>query len=110
MGAFARFVLIMTLIIISTVQYVAETVPEWEDWPVWVPLEAVVSISFTVEFVLRLATARNALRFWELPEGLGGSSKDPWYVWDWLNFIDLLAVLPFYFEIMFSGSSASVVR
>jgi len=108
--AFARFVLIMTLIVISTIQYVAETVPEWEDWSVWVPLEAFVSIAFTVEFALRLGGARNALRFWELPEGLGGSSKDPWYVWDWLNFIDLLAVLPFYFEIMFSGSSASVVR
>lgn len=96
--AFYRFAFIMTLIVISTLQYICETVPDWEDWGAWEPLEVFVSISFTVEFGIRLMACRNAFRFW----------RSDWYVNDTMNMIDLLAVLPFYLEIIFTAVGTNV--
>jgi len=74
-------VFIFSLIFLSTIAYIGETVPEWKG-PWWVIIEYVVSIVFTVEYCIRILTCRAV---W------------PYFI-DPLNMIDFLAVLPFWLE------------
>lgn len=99
--AFNVFVFVMVLIIVSTLAFVCETIPEWEESMIWVYLEYVVSISFTIEFSLRLISCRNAFRFWE---------TDSFYLYDMMNVIDLLAIVPFYMELFLPGEKPEVIR
>jgi len=56
-------ILVMLLILISSVCFVLETVPEWSDWEGWFTIEAIVSVAFTIEYFCRLICSRNALVF-----------------------------------------------
>lgn len=89
--AFGIFCIVMLLIIISTLAYCLETIPEWESWLGWWPIECVVSISFSVELAFRLFAARNAWRVWQYKT---------FYFYNFMNFVDLLAIVPFYIELV----------
>lgn len=73
---------IMFLICVSTLSFAMETVEELQDWELWTVLELLVVIVFSAEYLLRLIASRRPLRFVFTP----------------MNFIDLLAVAPFYVE------------
>lgn len=90
--------IVMTAIIVSTVAFVLETVPEYNHkyrqlfW--W--LEVVIVAIFSVEYAIRWITVRGKLPFMVKP----------------LNIVDLLAVLPFYLDLLLplSGLDLRIVR
>lgn len=87
------FILVMALIMTSTVTFVLETIPSLRKAPVWDTFETVISIAFTVEYVLRIVNVRR-----------------PWaYFCEILNFIDFLAVMPYYLE-QFLGIDGGFLR
>jgi len=78
---------IMFSIALSTFTYVFQTLPEWEDWPAWQVMEGIVSIVFTVEFLVRIASSRSFGRY----------LNDP------LNIIDFCAIIPYWIEVFTVG-------
>jgi len=89
--------LVLILIMISTVAYVAETVPPFDKYEIWGPIEIVVSICFTIEYVMKISTCRNSWIFFV----------------DLMNLIDLLAVIPFWIEACFEtdgGGNSAMLR
>jgi len=86
--------LIVVLILVSTVAICIETLPDLEDSDVWFPLETVIVIIFTVEYVLRILVTRNILKFIIAP----------------LNVIDLLAIVPYYIELWVDAGAAQSLR
>lgn len=76
---------VMAVIVLSIVVFCVSTLPEYykRDEDVWFGLEAVIVAIFTLEYVVRLVTAPNALR----------------WILEPLSLIDLLAILPFYIEL-----------
>merc|ERR1719219_452359 len=72
---------IFFLIILSSAAYILSTVESY-DSVVWEVIEVVVSICFTIEYLMRLSCVKNL----------------HCYVLQPLNFIDLVAVLPWYIE------------
>jgi len=78
---------IVILIALSTVSYVLQTVPRWEEWKGWQLMEATISILFTVEFTIRILACRNMKIY----------MQDP------MNLIDLCAVLPYWIELVSGG-------
>jgi len=73
---------VMLLIFVSTLAYIGETIPEYEDNVLWEPIEWVVTICFTLEYGIRILMCR-----------------DMWgYFIDFMNMIDFLAVIPFWIE------------
>jgi len=91
-GVMAYF--IMFLIALSTFTYVFQTLPAWEDWQGWHLLEGLVSILFTIEFLVRVASCRNMIK----------------YMQDTMNIIDFCAVIPFWIEVVNTGLEANVLR
>jgi len=86
---------IMFLIAASTCTYVLQTLPTWESWVGWQLLEGVVSILFSVEFLLRVLSCRNISK----------------YMSDTMNIIDFCAVAPFWIEILpIQGLDTNVLR
>jgi len=86
---------IMLLISLSTVAYILQTVPNYEDWKGWQRIEGVLSILFSIEFGVRLIVCRNMFHY----------MGDPW------NIIDFCAVAPFWIEIVSWGAlDASTLR
>lgn len=85
-GRGAQFiaVFIMTLIAISCVTFCLETLPELADTDqcTWDGIELVCIIFFTIEYVIRICTCPDKIKFLK---GL-------------LNFIDFIAIVPFYIE------------
>ena len=80
----------MVCIILSTISYMFETVPRWSHLPIWTYIEWFVSIAFTIEYVVRILSSRNS-----------------WYFfWDIMNFVDILAIMPFWIDLTF-GSKGS---
>jgi len=77
--------ILTVVIVLSTICFVAETVPAWEHIPVWYHLEAFFVAIFTIELLVRL---------WATPLSFTEFFSDP------LNIIDLLAILPFYFMVI----------
>lgn len=76
---------IMIFIIVSTIAFVLQSMPELrmengEEWDGWDGIDVVVSIAFTLEYVIRFSCSRNQLNF----------------IFSILNIIDLLAILPFF--------------
>lgn len=93
--------LIMVLIAVSCIAFVVESVPgvysNRDAVFVLVIIEAVCSILFTIEYLLRFFSTPNKLEF------LKGV----------LNFVDLIAVAPWYIELMLpsgEGGGTSFVR
>jgi len=78
---------IMLLIAISTFTYVFQTLPDWEYWPGWQVMEGIVSIVFSVEFLVRIASSRSISR----------------YLSDTMNIIDFCAIIPFWIEVFTAG-------
>jgi len=73
---------VMILIFVSTAAYVLQTLPAYEDDPIWNQIEWVVSVCFTIEYGIRILMCR-----------------DMWsYFIDLMNMIDFLAVIPFWIE------------
>eukprot|EP00494_Astrolonche_serrata_P024503 UN24762 len=92
----SRFIIssVMILIFISTIAYVLETVPKFTGLPIFNVIEYCVSIAFTIEYSIRIATCRNA-----------------WiYFWDYMNMIDFLAVIPFWIELSFKAQGGALLR
>ena len=89
--------MIMTLVIISCISFCVENDPNVRAIPgaatVFEYIETVCVICFSVEFVLRAAST---------PDYVDFST-------DGLNWIDLIAVLPFYIELAQGGSSSGGV-
>lgn len=93
----ALFVLvfIMGLIIISTLFYIVETVPSFAGYTkVWSTAELVVTILFTIEYLLRLISVKNRCAYIIKP----------------INIVDLLAVLPFFIEWLWPGLPTTSLR
>eukprot|EP00051_Salpingoeca_urceolata_P027009 m.479660 g.479660 ORF g.479660 m.479660 type:complete len:509 (-) comp21551_c0_seq1:231-1757(-) len=87
---------ILLLILLSSVSFTLDTVADLQDMDLWYNLEIFLVANFTLEYVIRFATCPDKWRF----------------VWDFLNLIDLLAVLPFYLELLLSvaGQGIAPVR
>jgi len=85
---------IMSLIALSTFTYIFQTLPDWEQWRGWHLLEGVVSILFTIEFVLRLASCRHIVK----------------YMQDAMNIIDFCAIIPYWIEVFTTGLNTNVLR
>jgi len=77
---------IIALIILSTIFYIVETVPAFsetkEQRDFWETSELIVTLLFTIEYILRIITVRNRCGYIIKP----------------MNVVDLLAVLPYYVE------------
>lgn len=80
-GAFGLCMFINSLIFLSCVSFVAETLPAWENMPLWWYAEYFFVAIFSLELIVR---------FWAFPGKKSEFCSDP------LNIIDLLAVAPFY--------------
>ena len=86
-------VLIIVLIVVSTTLFTLETIPSFyqhedQGWSTFMIIEAFCISTFTFEYLCRLLVARRRLAF----------------VCETLNVIDLVSIIPFYIEIIFSGA------
>eukprot|EP00050_Salpingoeca_kvevrii_P006344 m.288819 g.288819 ORF g.288819 m.288819 type:complete len:542 (+) comp12030_c0_seq1:295-1920(+) len=75
---------IVILILLSAVVFCVQTVASQEDVYVWTVLEYIVVINFTLEFVIRFIVCPSKRAF----------------TLSIMNWIDLLAILPFYVELI----------
>ena len=84
---------LLVLIVVSCVAFTLQTVNVFYagDQAVWVAIETVCIIAFTIEYLCRFACAPDRSQFVK-----GG-----------LNVIDLVAILPFYVEHMLSGTEVA---
>jgi hypothetical protein len=88
-------------IMLSTVAFVLETIPEYERAPGWGTYFFYAECFFVAVFTIELA-----LKFWSFPHKTKKFVKDP------LNVIDVLSILPFYIEVfmaMIIGSSVAML-
>lgn len=99
--AMAVFAFIMACIILSTITFVFESVPEFEDWEGFIYSEWTFSMIFSIEMFLRLTACKNALFFWR---------KDWYFRTDIMNVVDLCAVVPFYIELASPNTEGTWLR
>jgi len=98
--AYGISVFIMSLIVLSVVTFILESLPQFYlngGHPVFSAIELVCIVVFTIEFLVRFSTSPN----------LGKFVREP------LNIVDLVAIVPFYVEQMAGSStvgSSSVLR
>merc|ERR1719419_1080210 len=79
------------LISVSALSYGIETIPKFQNWAGWGVIEAVISIVFTIEFLLRFCTTWDK---WEFSTEI-------------LNIIDLCSFLPFYIQLALTESETA---
>jgi len=72
------------LIVFSVLSLCIATVPQLKDWPGWSEIDAVTSIIFTLEFIIRFSTTGRKFPFVIEP----------------LNIIDFCSFLPYYLELV----------
>ena len=75
---------ILSLIVVSTTSFILDTRPEYEGHAALWVIEVFCIIVFTIEYLVKLATAPRRLEFVRQP----------------MNVIDLAAIVPFYFELI----------
>ena len=80
----------LTVILISIVVFCIESLPSLEGMRVWFWISVVCNAWFTIEYLTRLACAKNKLTF------LKGT----------LNIIDVLSILPFYIQLIMDSLDA----
>ena len=87
----ARYVsfFILTLIMVSTTSFILDTRPEHEGHPALYVIEVACIIVFTIEYVVKLVTARRRVEFVRQP----------------MNLIDIAAIVPFYIELIIVAAS-----
>lgn len=87
--------LLITAIIVSIIAVILDSVPEISDkhHNTFVIIEWVITIFFTVEYMLRILIVRKPLK----------------YIFSFYGIIDLLATLPSYLGLIFSGGSSLLV-
>lgn len=101
---------VVLLIVVATLGFILETVPEWkrhvEDLPVnpFKTVESVCIILFTVEIASKIACQ-------PMQDGSYAAGVRAWFS-QAMNVVDLIAVLPWYLELMVGGGAGglSVVR
>jgi len=88
-------VIVMTMILVSTFAYILETIPPLEGQKeLWDRIEQVVSVAFTLEYLLRIM-----------------SCKNKWvYFWDGMNMVDFLAFVPFWIELVTKSEGSAQLR
>lgn len=88
-------ILVMTMIVVSTVAYILESIPLLEKYKiVWKMLEAIISIVFTVEYALRIMSCKNKCV----------------YFTDCMNLVDFLAFMPYWIEMLWRDGGSSQLR
>ena len=92
-AAFILSVVLLILILISCVAFTLQTIPKFyaADQAVWDGIELVCIVCFTLEYCFRLLASPHRVSFCMAP----------------LNIIDLVAIAPFYVEIVMSATSDS---
>jgi len=88
---------VMFLIVVSTFSFMLESIDDFRGLQVFSMIEWIVTMVFSLEYVLRLSCCRSPCRFMK----------------NWLNLIDLCSFLPFYIEltrIMSGTAGLRVVR
>eukprot|EP01104_Vermistella_antarctica_P001348 TRINITY_DN113_c0_g2_i1.p1 TRINITY_DN113_c0_g2~~TRINITY_DN113_c0_g2_i1.p1 ORF type:complete len:429 (+),score=112.02 TRINITY_DN113_c0_g2_i1:226-1512(+) len=93
-GALVLSLTVMFFIFLSTINFVLETLPAFhDDTPLYFYIAEVISIAvFTIEFLVRLASTPDYRKF---VKGV-------------LNWIDFLAIVPFYIELLFAGGTGGL--
>jgi voltage-gated potassium channel len=81
--------IVIFLIILSTVHVVLSSVQSFENWKGWQIIEEIVSILFTIELFLRYIASKSKMRFCK----------------SIMNWIDLIAVVPFYLSLAYDEGS-----
>ena len=87
-------IFIMTCIILSTLSYILESVPKFVNKQPFKVIEYIVSIIFTIEYVIRISVCRHIVV----------------YFFDGLNMIDFLAILPFWIELLSGNAGSAALR
>eukprot|EP00929_Paragymnodinium_shiwhaense_P111773 TRINITY_DN80060_c0_g1_i1.p1 TRINITY_DN80060_c0_g1~~TRINITY_DN80060_c0_g1_i1.p1 ORF type:complete len:859 (-),score=143.81 TRINITY_DN80060_c0_g1_i1:143-2719(-) len=126
---YSLFMLFM--ILLSTTAFIVESIPDFNKTPtacatkltvdnckpepqqIFVILEAVSIAIFTIDYVLRLGTVHSAtnVECEILPADATSFQKIRCYATNWLNIVDVLALVPFYIQAIFGGGGgASVLR
>lgn len=86
---------LLVLIVASILVVMLDSIESWrkEYGDLFVTLEWIFTIIFTIEYILRLITIKRPLR----------------YMFSFLGIIDLLAIIPSYLSIFFAGSQTLLV-
>jgi hypothetical protein len=125
---------VMGAIVIVTVSFIMESMPvfrntpaeckvpltvkncEPQPWPLFSQLENVAVAIFTVDYACRIFTVHAVLPIECNVNSRYGNSGVclTWlYFWQWMNLVDILAIVPFYLELLSlgpSGGGSSVLR
>ena len=85
---------LLIVIVLSTIVVMVESIPSFNRYAaLFLAIEWIFTILFTIEYVLRLLVVKNKAR----------------YVFSFLGIVDLLSILPTYLALVFSGAQVLLV-